>query len=58
MSNWLKLGMPFTAIGIAFIALGVILDDAGQIYFGVVWLVIAIAAVVIRSKKQSGQKQN
>jgi len=58
MSRWLQLGMPFTAIGLVFIALGKILNDTGQITFGAVWLVIAIAAVVIRSGKRSERHGN
>ena len=41
----------FSVVGIAFIILGFIFNDTRQIYFGVIWLIIAVAAIIIGKKK-------
>ena len=46
-----KQTMPFSAIGIAFLLLGLILDDSPQLYFGLVWIIIAVIALIIRINK-------
>ena len=46
-----KKTMPFSAIGITFLLLGLILDDSRQLYFGLVWIIIAAIAVIIRNSK-------
>ncbi|MEE9573219.1 MAG: hypothetical protein V3W20_09240 [Candidatus Neomarinimicrobiota bacterium] len=46
-----KQTMPFSAIGITFLLLGLILDDSRQLYFGLVWIIIAAIAVIIRNSK-------
>jgi NhaP-type Na+/H+ or K+/H+ antiporter len=43
--------MPFSALGITFLLLGLILDDSQQLYFGLVWIIIAAIAVIIRNSK-------
>jgi hypothetical protein len=47
----LKLTMPFLAIGIVFLFLGFLLKDTLQLHFGLVWIVIALIALVIRKLK-------
>ena len=49
-SKLARLTMPFLAIGIAFIALGLLLDDDMQFSFGIVWLVIAGIAMFVRAR--------
>ncbi len=51
-----KLSMPFSVIGIAFILLGIIMDDSVQLYFGFVWIVIATIAIIYRNKKGKSTK--
>ncbi len=46
-----KQTMPFSALGITFLLLGLILDDSRQLYFGLVWIIIAAIAVIIRNSK-------
>lgn len=46
-----KQTMPFSAIGITFLLLVLILDDSRQLYFGLVWIIIAAIAVIIRNSK-------
>ena len=43
-----RLTMPFLAIGIAFVTLGVTLDDEFQLRFGFVWLGISLVAALVR----------
>ena len=50
--------MPFSAIGIAFIIIGIILDDAAQLYFGFVWIFIAFIKVLFQIYKGHGLKDN
>lgn len=44
--------MPFSALGIAFLLLGLILNDSRQLSFGFVWIVIAIIAIVYKNSKK------
>jgi len=48
-----KLLLPFSALAVTFIFLGFILNDVHQIYFGFVWLFIAIIAFIIRKFKHN-----
>ena len=43
--------MPFSVLGIVFIGLGLVLQDMGHVYFGLVWLVIALIAFLWKAKK-------
>jgi len=48
-----KNSMPFSILGVAFILLGIIFLDPKQFSFGLVWLLIAAAKIIVveRSKK-------
>ena len=49
--NIYKQTMPFIAIGIAFIILGLILKDDNQLYFSLVWILIGFIAAILRTNK-------
>ena len=49
----MRLTRPFLALGIVFVLIGVMLDDRRQLYFGLVWLLIAGIAVGVRAAKKS-----
>jgi len=44
----IKLTMPFSLLAIFFITIGLILNDRSQLYFGFVWLIIAVIAYVFK----------
>ena len=46
-----KLLLPFSALAVTFILIGFILNDVNQVHFGVVWLIIAVLAFIIRKFK-------
>lgn len=52
MKDLFTSSMPFSMIGIAFIGLGLVLEDASQVNFGIVWLVIALGAVLWRKTQK------
>jgi len=52
----IKLTMPFSLLAITFVMIGLVLQDLDQIYFGIVWLMLAVIAFVI--KKGSTIKNN
>jgi hypothetical protein len=37
-----KLTLPFSLLGVTFVLIGLVLNDLDQIYFGIVWFIIAI----------------
>ncbi len=43
--------MPFSMLGIAFIVIGIIMNDRFQILFGLVWIAIAIVVLMIKGLK-------
>ena len=47
-----KLSMPFSAIGAAFLLIALIHKDSLQLNFGFVWLAIAIFAIIYRKTKR------
>ncbi len=51
MSKLLKITAPFLALAITFVSLGILLDDRRQLYFGLVWLVIAAGAALWRQTR-------
>ena len=52
-----KSTLPFSALGIAFLFLGIVLSDPRQFSFGVVWLLIAVAKHVLVSRKEKIKDQ-
>lgn len=52
MKNALTRSMTFSVLGIVFIGLGLVLQDIGHVYFGLVWLAIALIAFLWKSKKK------
>jgi hypothetical protein len=46
-----SLSSPFLAIGVAFVAIGLLLNDDRQVHFGLVWMLIAAWAVLIRKRR-------
>ena len=58
MRRFGRLTMPFLALGLVFLALGLVLDDSRQLYFGVVWLVIAAVALLWRVARRTGSDRS
>jgi len=50
--KFFKTTLPFSLLGIAFLAMGVIMSDPRQFSFGLVWLLIATAKYVLISRKE------
>jgi len=53
-----KNSMPFSALGIAFITLGLVFVDPKQISFGVVWFLIAAAKVFVVERNENVKRSN
>lgn len=53
-----KKALPFSALAIIFLSLGIILSDPRQFSFGIVWLLIASAKFVLTSRKEDVPKSN
>ena len=49
----MRLTRPFLALGIAFVAIGIVLGDRRQLYFGFVWLLIAAIAFGVRAARKN-----
>lgn len=45
--------LPFSALGIVFLVLGIVMSDPRQFGFGIVWLLIAAAKHLLVSRKQN-----
>ncbi|MCG8310180.1 MAG: hypothetical protein MI975_22470 [Cytophagales bacterium] len=55
--KFFKSALPFSALGIAFIFLGIIMSDPRQFSFGIVWLLIAVAKHVLTSGEKNVKDQ-
>jgi hypothetical protein len=53
-----KNSMPFSALGIAFIILGVAFSDPKQFSFGLVWFLIAAAKIYITERSKKVKRSN
>ncbi|MCG6960602.1 hypothetical protein LJE82_12000 [bacterium BMS3Abin03] len=57
MNNFLikvyQLTFPFSLLAVFFIAIGFILNEHNQVYFGVVWLLIAVIAFIVRKLQRN-----
>jgi len=53
-----KSTLPFSALGIIFLILGIIMSDPRQFSFGVVWLLIATAKHILTSRKEKANRPN
>ena len=49
--KYFKLLLPFSALAVFFILIGFLLNDKHQIYFGIVWLLIALIAYTYKKFK-------
>lgn len=56
--NIFKSTLPFSALGVAFLVLGITLGDPRQFSFGIVWLLIAAAKHVLGSRKENVKRSN
>ena len=54
----LKMTLPFSALGIIFLILGITMSDPRQFSFGIVWLLIAAAKHLLVSGKQNVNRPN
>jgi len=52
-----KSALPFSALGIIFLFLGIIMSDPRQFSFGIVWILIAVAKHVLTSRKEKVKDQ-
>lgn len=53
-----KSTLPFSALGIVFITLGLIMSDPRQFGFGVVWFLIAAAKTILTNRKEEADQIN
>jgi len=53
MHEFLKLTMPFSILGIAFLIIGYFKNEIFYVHFGIVWFVIALIAMVIRLSRNA-----
>lgn len=53
-----KSTLPFSALGIVFLILGIVLADPRQFSFGIVWFLIAAAKLILTSKKEKVNQSN
>ncbi|MCK5281563.1 MAG: hypothetical protein KAI99_00900 [Cyclobacteriaceae bacterium] len=53
-----KSALPFSALGIVFLFLGIAMSDPRQFSFGLVWLLIAAAKHLLVSGKQNVKRPN
>ena len=53
-----KSALPFSALGIVFLILGITMSDPRQFSFGIVWLLIAVAKYYLRSEKEKSKNTN
>ena len=58
IKHFFTLRTPFYALGIAFILLGLILDDSRQLSFGFVWIAIGTVALLFKKKKKVAQEND
>jgi len=48
-----KSTLPFSALGIVFLILGIVFADPRQFSFGIVWFLIAAVKLVLLSRKEN-----
>ena len=56
--NFFKSTLPFSALGIVFLILGIVMSDPRQFSFGIVWLLIATAKHVLFKTKEKANRPN
>jgi hypothetical protein len=54
----LRSTLPFSALAITFLSLGVIFSDPRQFSFGIVWLIIAGAKHTLLTRKENVKRSN
>ena len=53
-----KSALPFSALGIVFLILGITMSDPRQFSFGIVWLLIAVAKYYLNSEQEKSKNTN
>jgi len=53
-----KKTLPFSALAIVFLSVGIFLSDPRPFSFGIVWLLIASAKLILASRKENVNKSN
>jgi len=53
-----KSTLPFSALAICFLVLGIALSDPRQFSFGIVWLIIAGAKHILFTRKENVKRSN
>jgi len=56
--KFFKSTLPFSALGVTFLVLGIAMSDPRQFSFGIVWFIIAAAKHILISRKENVKRSN